>query len=281
MEKRNENRKARRKKFYQMGLRKLSQLYWREPYDNIAMISPDNFLMCYITKRKADFYLRKNLATQLPDGSIKLLFQPKGPGNKGLAFYLEKRLSICVVCGTDKKITGHHVIPKQFIRMFRDYKIFKDYFANNSHDVVIMCQDCHSKYEEVATLFKYKLLKDSGFDPMYHKKIYYMERTCFGAINSLSKHADKIPLSQKKLLHKYVYEYFQKNFEDLTEQEISQKRIFFNNEKYKPYRNYVKFIYENDQIHQFTIKWRQHFVDSMKPKFLSPLWDINYLNMRG
>jgi len=33
---------------------------------------------------------------------------------------------------------------------------------------------------------------------------------------------------------------------------------------------------EKDAINELKAMWRQHFLDTMKPKYLPPLWSVNY-----
>ena len=38
----------------------------------------------------------------------------------------------------------------------------------------------------------------------------------------------------------------------------------------------VKYMMENDGLVMFERRWRQHFVDSMDPKFLPDLWSVDH-----
>ena len=57
------------------------------------------------------WYLDRRLAEQIDEHSIKLTFDPKGPGhmNDPNIYYLEDRQNHCVVCGSTRNIISHHV----------------------------------------------------------------------------------------------------------------------------------------------------------------------------
>ena len=94
-------------------------------YGNCQILHPDGSLMCYCAMRKINWYLKRNLATQISNNPvvIKLNFQPKGKGNADNPFYLQERRNICVVCGTQENLTKHHCVPYCFRKHFpNEYK---------------------------------------------------------------------------------------------------------------------------------------------------------------
>lgn len=223
---------------------------------------------------------KHNLAIQLPNNSIKLNFKPKGPGNINIPFYLEKRLNICCVCGIDKNITRHHVVPKHFGRIFRKYTdIFDKYFTNNSHDSVCLCIDCHAKYEELSNIFKRSLLIENGLNPDHLSEVNY-KLYSIAALKNLRLYSDVMPKERKDILNNAVQEVFGKKYTEVTAEEENKVNVLLKSSKLIPYEQYVKYLVEKDKIHEFMIKWRQHFLDTMKPKFLSKLWRVDYNNER-
>jgi rRNA pseudouridine-1189 N-methylase Emg1 (Nep1/Mra1 family) len=65
----------------------------------------------FSTRKKAQWYLNKDLATLLPleSRSIKLNFEAKGDGHKQGDYMVEDRSNICVACGGQDHLTLHHV----------------------------------------------------------------------------------------------------------------------------------------------------------------------------
>ena len=125
-----------------------------EPF---KMIHPDGEFMCYVSKKRAQWYCNKKLAEWINNSTFKLKFNPNGIGKRGLKFYETKQENSCVVCGNSNKdnLTKHHVVPYVFRRNFP--VIYKQ---SNHHDVLIVCEKCHIKYETHASEFKNKLAKD-------------------------------------------------------------------------------------------------------------------------
>ena len=90
-------------------------------YDNIAIFSPANILLCYVNKKKISFYIKKNLVDKIDDQNYRLTFTPKGLGtiNEGqFAQTPSKRINQCVVSGTTINLTLHHVVPTYVRRHF-------------------------------------------------------------------------------------------------------------------------------------------------------------------
>lgn len=83
-------------------------------------MSPEGFLMCYIGRKRANWYLDRNLARKNSEKEIQLLFKPNGLGH-----YYDKERNIpvknhCVVCGCNdiSKLSKHHTIPECFRKHF-------------------------------------------------------------------------------------------------------------------------------------------------------------------
>jgi hypothetical protein len=71
----------------------------------------------------------------------------------------------------------------------------------------------------------------------------------------------------------------QKHHEQYESKATSLKDQLINdflNEEEKKDKDKYKYVIDNiDDLDEFIIKWRKHFVKHMKPKFLPDLWDIN------
>ena len=75
----------------------------------------------------------------------RLNFEPNGHIDTNDAFSFENRENKCVKCGPEESLCSHHVVPKVYRRWFPN-----EYKDRNSHDIVVMCRDCHSDYENQA-----------------------------------------------------------------------------------------------------------------------------------
>ena len=180
----------------------------KQIYDNIAMLSSDGFLMCYIGRKRANWYLERNLARQISENKIQLLFTPNGLGH-----YYDKERNIpvknhCVVCGCNdiSKLSKHHTTPECFRKHFPlKWKSYR------SHEVLFVCVSCHSKYELEAQKIKHNMIKKFGGESIFKE-----EGMIRGYIKTLLKHSDCLPPDKKLNLQIEVMIYH--NVDDVDEE---------------------------------------------------------------
>ena len=105
----------------------------RKIYGNYQVLSPDGHLMFRCDEKKANWYIKRNLAEIISNDPliVKLKFQPKGLGNHNKKYGLSVIENICVVCGSDEFLTRHHVVPTCYRKFFPLEKK-----SHNFHDVL-------------------------------------------------------------------------------------------------------------------------------------------------
>jgi cation-transporting P-type ATPase D len=115
------------------------------------MHAPDGRLLSYTDQKKAMWYVEKGLATlnSTDPISITLKFDPKSR-NANLdsdlhhlyadTLYCENRVNQCVACGATRDYARYHIIPALYRTHFPE-----NLKAHRSHDVVLLCIDCHNK----------------------------------------------------------------------------------------------------------------------------------------
>lgn len=232
----------------------------KQIYDNIAMLSPDGFLMCYIGRKRANWYLERNLARQISENKIQLLFTPNGLGH-----YYDKERNIpvknhCVVCGSNdiSKLSKHHTTPECFRKHFPlKWKSYR------SHEVLFVCVSCHSKYELEAQKIKHNMIKKFGGESIFKE-----EGMIRGYIKTLLKHSDCLPPDKKLNLQIEVMIYH--NVDDVDEDTLNN---LLKKHRDSPYKMYAKSITDYFEFNRF---WKQHFIDTMKPKYLPSYWKPDY-----
>ena len=93
---------------------------------------------------------------------------------------------------------------------------------------------------------------------------------------------NKIPDDRRKELTQTLLEYFKK--EVLTEDDIETAADLdprYDNDDYVSHaENVVKHYSENDGILRLEKLWREHFLKTMKPKFLPPNWSVDHQENR-
>jgi len=225
--------------------------------------------MCRCDDKKVNWYLSRNLAKVVAENPpiIQLTFVPKGEGHEDL-YYLLKKNNVCAVCGGSKELTRHHLVPHEYRRHFPDY-IKK----HNSYDILLLCVDCHVKYEETAVQFKKQIAEEMGIQ--FHnprnlnKRLVVAKRIA----NTLLTHGDAIPQSKKDILLARISESLDKKNVDFAElSAIAALEL----ELPPPTKNQAQQVVEQlPDLFTFVVRWREHFVETMSPKFLPAYWETD------
>lgn len=235
-------------------------------YDNIPLKTPSGDVVALIDAKTAGWYIKNSLGSKSEDGSIYLTFEPKNRSRTYDPFYLTPRENKCVVCGTDKDLTRHHVVPRFFRRHF-PIRLK----ASSNHDVLAACAPCHRAYCVFEEEFKKELAEEFGLD---------ITGKPLGLDPKLLKAASIIYSCLERRGSNLARISFAKSFFRLcpnpTERTLKEIAFIINLEVET---NLGKAIVEilgpdNDEaLIEFSKRWRRHFVASMKPKHLPDFWD--------
>lgn len=256
---------------------KIPDLARKSPmYDNILMMDPNGKLLATISKKKASWYVRKQLAQwSTPDTSIQLTFTPKA--HSGRTYEKTVKSNICVACGSDGFHMRHYVVPYAYRS-----RLPKRYKTHLSHDVVILCPDCHLHCEHETQLqmseledCRPKKCRSASFVDAHLHRVK-------SAALALLRWKHKLP--QKKIDEYDTLVRAHLNISSHTE-ELSDKQLQeASNVEYRiANTNYIagpEFVIRSlnnndDKIEKFIQDWRQHFVDTVQPRFLPEGWSID------
>lgn len=241
----------------------------REIYGNCRVLSPQGYLMFRCDTKKANWYLRKDLASVVNEDplTIQLTFEPKGYGNHGNDYGLNEMENICVSCGTDEYLTRHHVVPYCYRRYFP-----LEMKSHNFHDVLLMCVDCHESYENHALVFKNQLaddydapingiLSDANSDEVKLKKI----------ANCLLSD-DNVPLDKVRNMKQILRDEFgwtritRKRLIEICEQKIIRHKT-----------THGEMVVAQLEDHKGFIKrWREHFLEYTDCNYMPKNWSVNF-----
>lgn len=241
-----------------------------ELYGNWAMYSPEGKLMCRCDEKRASWYIKRNLAVMHGERAIMLTFKPAGSGESH-PFMLHGKANVCVVCGATENLNRHHVVPYQYRKHFPN-----GLSASASYDVLPICLDHHEEYEVLAQQFSTHIAERYEAPPAQGGKWTpekVAEKNAVGAARALLKHRAVIPQERIAVLERQVVE----TFGDASLEDVAQLVI----QPLAPAKSHAQLVIEavvaRDELQQFIQAWRQHFVDTMKPQFLSPHWEISYV----
>ncbi|CAI0550648.1 unnamed protein product [Linum tenue] len=137
-------------------------------YHNCRIFADDGRLLCYCDRRKLEWYLRRDLAKLVDDDppAIMLLFEPKGrPEDEDNDFYIQSKRNICVSCGEGGHYLRYRVIPSCYRIHFPEHLK-----SHRSHDIVLLCVDCHEVAHAAAEKHKRKIAIEYGI-PLFVRKV--------------------------------------------------------------------------------------------------------------
>ena len=249
-------------------------------YDNIVMYGPQGDLLCTISQKKAFWYVRKNLGKwkDKKNSALQLLFTPKGKSSQPSTYNKTLKENICVCCGEAKHHMRHYVVPYCYRSLLPG-----KYKSHMSHDVVILCPDCHvtcgQETQKRQKTMENALRKDPETAmPLIPCRILYHTRSCALA---LLRHGDQLPPSKRVEFEELVKAHNDMNGTDkLTNaiiQATSEIETKSPNAKYIPGAKLVVDRIENndEMIGDFIRNWRIHFLETMQPRHLPKGWDVD------
>ncbi|KAK9056710.1 hypothetical protein SSX86_024072 [Deinandra increscens subsp. villosa] len=138
-------------------------------YHNCRIYANDGRLLCYCDRRKLEWYLQRDLAKLVDEDppAIMLLFEPKGrPEDEGNDFYIQSKKNICVGCGEGNHYLRYRIIPSCYRIHFPEHLK-----SHRSHDIVLVCVDCHEKAHSSAERYKKKVALEFGIPLFVHKVV--------------------------------------------------------------------------------------------------------------
>ena len=283
-------------------------------YDNIHMLDENRDPLCTISMKKAKWYIRKNIGewTTPKEGSelakekdvkcIRLLFTHNGAKENeetkktsSEKLYLRStKQNICVCCGSDGHHIRHYIVPYAYRSLLPD-----DYKSHMSHDIVILCPDCHVRCERstkkrmkrMETDLRMKMTEADAFcSPVIEDAQLYHVRSCAIA---LVKWKDTIPEEKVFEYENTVRSYLancctnetERNIlmagdEPLTKAQLQRAcsvKYRVKNPKYVPGSEVVVRSLNGDRkkIEEFIVDWRKHFMTVVDPKYMPTGWRVD------
>jgi len=266
--------------------------------ENWEVYHPNGIHMFTCGEKKASWYLERGLAVRTADGKIMLTFEPKGNGfETNEVFGKSVREAICVVTGVDKGLQRHHIVPYCYRTYFPE-----KYKSKNHHDVVLINHERHSEYEQLATqykdviaeMFDVKTISESNMEYTFKlREIGRENAILLNNIHSIFKTygrvSDEVKLEKLqaiadgteipfKTVCNYNYIQLYKMYLLLKEEHIKEQYEFKQNHRQQYDHGYhvVQKLDTEEKIMDFVKLWRNHFIDTMKPKFMPNGWSVDF-----
>ena len=251
-------------------------------YDNCLVLAPDGARLSYISRKRMQFYLRKNLAEPVSDPSpddsaqpryvIRLRFEPSGrPSERQPEPVLQR--NVCVVCGSSEGLVRSYIVPHEYRRLFP-----ASVKSHSSHDVMLQCKHCYSSFCQHHIRVRRDLAQQYQvpLDGSYEFKNVEPDPILCRAKKSamaLQRFGSQMPSSRRKQLELFVAEV------DGSIEEVAAMDISVNRGKFSSHAELLleKFAAEGGTLFHFVRLWRLRFVQALKPRFLGPNWSIDML----
>lgn len=242
-----------------------------EIYGNCTVLSVKGTPMFKCIQKKANWYLKRNLATVITENPlvIQLNFEAKGNGWEGDEYYLSEKPNVCVQCGEDilDVLTKHHIVPYMYRRCM-PIEIKK----SSSFDITPMCLEHHGEYEAHADLLKFELAKKYGA-PMHNRMTTEQKelKKAKSYANIRLKYWPEIPEHKKEKILFGLKEYF--GTDEYTTEDL-EKTSKINIKNLDPEYEHAKVVISKvENLQEFVEMWRFHFLKFAEPQFMSTGWD--------
>jgi len=237
-------------------------------YGNYRVQNPDGREMFHCDAIKVLWYLNRDLVdiVSTDPAVVRLKFRPNGDGHHDDEYYLTPKVNRCVVCGRDNKLNRHHVVPYCFRRYMPE--VVKDH---SYHDVLLLCLNCHEKYERHADELKVQLAQQHEIK--MHPTVHYDEDMgkAIKSAFALIRHGDRMPQERQDFLFTQVANYLNKT--EVTEEDLLSVSGLDAYEKEEEYE-YGRIVLTFWDLQEFVEMWRKHFIECMQPQYMPEFWDM-------
>ncbi|XP_020973967.1 protein RRP6-like 3 isoform X1 [Arachis ipaensis] len=206
-------------------------------YHNCRIFANDGRLLCYCDKKKLEWYLSRDLAKLVDKDppAIMLLFEPKGrPEDEDNDFYIQSKRNICVGCGEGSHYLRYRIIPSCYRMHFPEHLK-----SHRSHDIVLLCVDCHEIAHAAAEKYKRKIAAEFGI-PLYVQRVVHPEQEpniqieegvsplqLRTAAMALIRHGPRMPQNRREELTEFVLQVVKRYYggREISEEDLERALI--------------------------------------------------------
>eukprot|EP01022_Parablepharisma_sp_SALTPOND_P023093 TRINITY_DN47_c0_g1_i12.p1 TRINITY_DN47_c0_g1~~TRINITY_DN47_c0_g1_i12.p1 ORF type:complete len:756 (+),score=63.77 TRINITY_DN47_c0_g1_i12:10514-12781(+) len=281
---------ANQKKALRREHAKLKYTTKRPVYEHCRIFGPDGELLCHCDQKKVLWYVGKGLAQVVSEDPLtaKLLFVPNGRKSRSEKdvmndlYYAEERKNICVVCGSKENLRRYHIIPIVYRQ-----ELPEKYKSHRSHDVVLLCFDCHEKSGKYIADVKRELSAQYDVPIVDKAEHHYVKNV--GKVKMiakvLKKHRNKIKDTKRKDMERRLIELVKEieavnkewniNAEILTDEvfeEIAKMPVPTESKN----MHGAKVVQQIEDLEEFIKMWRKKFLERMDPQYMPKRWSVDH-----
>jgi hypothetical protein len=256
-------------------------------YDNCYLEAPDGETLCTIEKKKALWYIARDLGKKIQDDPfiVRLNFEPQGRASGDVGkYYLKPKENHCVVCAKTENLIRKNVVPREYRKNFPP--VMKDH---SSHDVLLLCAHCHQQSNMIENKMRFHLeelcnapLKNS--QPKEMRLLANQERESQKAACALLFNSEKMPEKRQEELKDKLRSFYPDR--ELTKEFIREifdapKKPKENDDEFQKHGEIVvEWFKNNDGLVKLEKMWREFFLETMKPKYMPELWSVDHNSER-
>ncbi|XP_038051999.1 exonuclease 3'-5' domain-containing protein 2-like [Patiria miniata] len=252
-------------------------------YHNCRLIAPDGQMLCTCHRQKAEWYVKKGIGTvecQEPF-TVRLNFEPSGMPGLDRGYYLQDKANRCVVCGREDSYIRKNIVPHEYRRHFPE-RLKK----HTSHDVLLLCLPCHQLSSSYDRIIRQELVEEYKAPITNSTNARYREDPekikARSAAKALQRHKKFGTLPDQRVteLKKFLSKIW--NVEHVDDDLINQTttmNVKCENEDYQGSHGdkvIAMVMKEENGLEKFERRWRQHFLETMKPQFMPALWSVHH-----
>jgi hypothetical protein len=149
-----------------------------------------------------------------------------------------------------------------------------------------MCVKCHVKYEPEATKLKKRLaFEATGSEKLGSEQVAGDGARELGmaisAANALANKRSQIPPAKIAVLENRLREFFGREFDADDLAVLGQRHGRYRERGQTGPSACEKIVAANPDLDVFAMRWRDHFLSVMKPKFMPEEWDAKRPTLRA
>jgi exonuclease 3'-5' domain-containing protein 2 len=276
-------------------------------YSNCQILSASGTLVAHCDRSKAEWYIAKNIARRVGSDeplAVQLSFCPEErDGEFDELASKHPRINRCVVCGADGNLSRFHLIPKSYQRYF-DVRLK----AHQCHDIVLLCVDCHEVSNQKAMALKIAIARElnAPLKGLGRSVPSLEERNVVKAASALLRGVERVPPARVAELQTIVAEWLerQRGREAVVhpgprDETIDREGLMYAARLGKElprrggwqaaivqsdeFQSHGEIVVDtvvksggSDGLHEFMVRWRQHFVRTMAPRYMPDDWRMEY-----
>uniref|UniRef100_A0A7S3PU05 HNH domain-containing protein n=1 Tax=Chaetoceros debilis TaxID=122233 RepID=A0A7S3PU05_9STRA len=253
-------------------------------YDNITLCDPQGEALSKISKKKANWYIKKGLADFIDgkEDSVRLKFEPKAR-SQDADYGMSTKKNVCVACGEPENQMRFYIVPYAYRHLFPE-----KYKQHISHDIVSLCANCHLlcgqqtqiRMDEIEE--KFNIVKKYSTD----HRLYKVRSSALALMNwRLKIPAEKVSW-HIDIVRRYLIDDCDLDDSCIKDETIPkdllQKACDIDfrvlNTAFVPGPDLVvaSMADDDEKLAKFIRAWRVFFLETIHPRHLPQGWSIEY-----